>query len=149
MREVVQENTLTIFYDGNCPLCSFEMQKLKHKDNNNLIKLVNLHQDNFSTLYPSIKFDNAMRILHGSYQNQILLGLDVTHRAWSLVGKGLFVAPLQFPIIKQIAHGCYLLLAKYRHPISTFLHKRFGLGINSCDIGTCYEKPNNSDHRGK
>ena len=143
------DNTLTIFYDGNCPLCSLEMQKLKKYDHENLITLANLHQNNFNTLYPHVNTDKAMKILHGQYQNKILLGLDVTHRAWTLVGKGLFVAPLQFPIIKQVAHGAYLLMAKYRHPISNFLHKRFGLGVNSCEQGACYEKPNNSNNRSK
>jgi predicted DCC family thiol-disulfide oxidoreductase YuxK len=44
---------LTIFYDGNCPLCAKEMQHLKKKDHDNLINLVDLHQDEFETLYPS------------------------------------------------------------------------------------------------
>lgn len=141
-------NTLTIFYDGNCPLCSLEMQKLKRYDDKNLIELVNLHQENFESLYPFINIDKAMDILHGQYQGKILLGLDVTHRAWTLVGRGLFVAPLQYPIIKQIAHGGYLVVAKYRHPISNFLYKRFGIGVNTCEQGICYDKPNNTNNRG-
>lgn len=44
--------TLVIFYDGNCPLCGLEMQKLKQHDANNQIELVNLHQTNFNALYP-------------------------------------------------------------------------------------------------
>lgn len=143
------DNTLTIFYDGNCPLCSLEMDKLKKHDKGNVIKLVNLHQEDFSTLYPDINIDDAMKILHAKYQNEILLALDVTHKAWSLVGKGIWVAPLQVPIIKQIAHGSYLILAKYRHPISQFLNKHLGIGANNCNKGTCYDKPNNSNSRSK
>lgn len=136
-------HTLTIFYDGNCPLCTLEMAKLKHYDTKELIVLENLHQDNFETRFPDINTDKAMHILHGQYQGKILLALDVTHRAWTLVGKGALVAPLQFPIVKQLAHGCYLLIAKYRHPISQCLYQRFGIGIKTCEQGTCYEKPNN------
>lgn len=142
------DNRLTVFYDGNCPLCSLEMQKLKRCDNNDLIALVNLHQENFETDFPDIDITNAMKILHGQYQGKILLGLDVTHRAWTLVGRGALVAPLQFPIIKQLAHGGYLLLAKYRRPISSCLYQRFGIGVVTCEQGTCYEKPNNVNHRG-
>ena len=140
-------DTLIIFYDGNCPLCNLEMQKLKRYDNNNLIELVNLHKDNFTTLFPFIDINKAMSILHGQYKGKILLGLDVTHRAWTLVGRGALVAPLQFPVIKQLAHGGYLVLAKYRQPISNFLYKRFGIGVNTCDQGTCYEKSNNTNNR--
>ena len=142
------DNTLTIFYDGNCPLCSLEMQKLKGYDNDDLIVLVNLHQEDFQTNFPNIDINKAMKILHGQYQGKILLGLDVTHRAWTLVGHGALVAPLQFPIIKQFAHGGYLLLAKYRRPISNFLYQRFGIGIVTCKQGTCYGKSNNVNHRG-
>ena len=140
-------NILTVFYDGYCPLCSLEMHKLKQADDKNLINLVNLHQDGFHTHYPYIQFNKAMAILHGEYQGQILLVLDVTHRAWTLVGRGMWVAPLQWPVIKQISHACYLLVAKYRHPISNFLHRRFGLGNSTCEQGTCYGKANNDNHR--
>lgn len=143
----MNNNQLTIFYDGHCPLCTLEMQKLKMHDKNNLINLVNLHQESFSTQYPHIDSNKAMQKLHGEYQGKILVALDVTHRAWTLVGKGYLVAPLQFPLIKQIAHGTYLVVAKYRHPISNFLYQRLGIGSKACIEGVCYEKPNHSDHR--
>jgi predicted DCC family thiol-disulfide oxidoreductase YuxK len=144
---MMKDNILTIFYDGNCPLCTLEMQKLKRYDRDNLIILEDLHQENFSTLFPNIDMSKAMKVLHGQYQGKTLLALDVTHRAWTLVGRGAFVAPLQFPIIKQVAHRGYLLLAKYRHPISNCLYKRFGIGIKPCNKGTCYEQTNNTDRR--
>jgi predicted DCC family thiol-disulfide oxidoreductase YuxK len=140
---------LVIFYDGHCPLCSLEMIKLKKYDTHNQIELCNLHQKDFTKLYPNINFNKAMEILHGQFQGQLLLGLDVTHRAWTIVGKGLFVAPLQFPIIKQLAHLVYLFVARYRHPISQFMYKRLGIGQVMCNKGTCYEKTSISDHRSK
>ena len=48
------EHTLTIFYDGNCPLCTLEMQKLKRYDTKGLIVLEDLHQENFDALFPQI-----------------------------------------------------------------------------------------------
>lgn len=138
---------LIIFFDGNCPLCSAEMAKLKQYDLNNQIQLINLHQANLSTHYPNVNFDKAMAILHGYYKGELLLGLNVTHRAWTIVGKGKLVAPLQFPVIKQLAHIVYLIVAKYRHPISQFMHRRLGIGKSSCQQGTCYEKVDNGDHR--
>jgi predicted DCC family thiol-disulfide oxidoreductase YuxK len=142
------DNTLTIFYDGNCPLCCAEMDKLKHYDSENNLVLIDLHQKNFNAQFPLINVDKAMAILHGVYHGEILLGLDVTHRAWTIVGKGAWVAPLQLPIIKQFSNIAYRLLAKYRHPISDCLHKRFGVGVKTCDKGTCYDKSSNVNHRG-
>jgi predicted DCC family thiol-disulfide oxidoreductase YuxK len=146
---MMTDNTLIIFYDGNCPLCTLEMHKLKRYDKNGLIRLENLHQENFATLFPTVDTNKAMKILHGFYQGKTLLALDVTHRAWTLVGRGALVAPLQFPVVKQLAHVGYKLLAKYRHPISNCLYERFGIGIKTCDKGTCYDSKYNTDHRRK
>lgn len=147
MNPVNKRSELTIFYDGNCPLCSLEMNKLKQHDNNDAITLVDLHQTDFQLQYPDINFDKAMRILHGHYNGRVLLGLEVTHRAWTFVGKGVYVAPLAFPVIKQIAHLGYLLLAKFRQPISHFLYRHFNMGKNTCNNGACYGKSNNPNHR--
>ena len=140
---------LTIFYDGQCPLCSFEMHKLKQRDAMNNIRLVNLHQKDFSTTYPHINKEQAMAVLHGEYRGEMLFALDVTHRAWTLVGKGFWVAPLQFPIIKPIAHCCYLLMAKYRHSISSTFAQYFNIKVSKCSEGTCYETRSRTDHRRK
>lgn len=140
-----KDAVLTIFYDGNCPMCSSEMAHLKRNDDKDEIKLVDLHEVNFTENHPEIDFDSAMKILHGVYQGSNLLGLEVTHRAWTLVGKGFWVAPLNWPFFKQVAHKVYLLVAKYRHPISGWLSRTLGIGKPQCSSGVCYEKPKNSD----
>lgn len=140
---------LVIYFDGHCQLCLTEMIHLKKHDKNDKIQLINLHDENFATNFPLINVDKAMKILHGEYQKKLLLGLEVTHRAWTLVGKGFWVAPLNWPICKKIAHGVYLLMAKYRHIISPFLTKTLGIKNQQCDLGTCYEKPTHRRNRRK
>ncbi|MEH6451435.1 MAG: DUF393 domain-containing protein [Psychromonas sp.] len=135
-----RKHMLTIFYDGQCPMCSQEMKHLKKHDKNDAISLVDIHQVDLELLYPDISFGKAMKILHGNYQGQLLLGLEVTHRAWTLVGKGFWVAPLNWPIFKTVSHWIYLGVAKYRHQVSAFLAKRFGLKVDKCSSGTCYDK---------
>ncbi|MCG7531372.1 DUF393 domain-containing protein [Psychrobium sp. MM17-31] len=137
---------LTIFYDGECPLCCMEMDKLRARDNNNLIRLINIHSRDFERFEQVTKAE-AMAVLHGVYQGQILKALDVTHRAWQLVGLGFWVAPLLWPIIKPVSHRIYLQVAKHRQTISSFLHRRFGLGQAHCDGGVCYAKERNTNHR--
>ncbi|GAA5141526.1 thiol-disulfide oxidoreductase DCC family protein [Thalassotalea piscium] len=140
---------LTIFYDGKCPLCSIEMQHLKQLDTYNRIILVDLHQENFTTLHPEIDVTDAMKILHASYDGKILLGLEVTHKAWTLVGKGFWVAPLNWPVIKQLSHVIYLIVAKYRQQISVFIAKIFRIKTVQCNAGACYDKSTNTHHRRK
>tara|TARA_R110001583_G_scaffold67490_8_gene192965 strand:+ start:11915 stop:12337 length:423 start_codon:yes stop_codon:yes gene_type:complete len=138
---------LTLFYDGHCPMCSKEMMHLKACDKDNLINLVDIHQKDFETRYPEIEFSKAMKILHGTYQGELLLGLEVTHRAWTLVGKGFWVAPLNWPVIKTVSHWVYLGVAKYRLQISDFLAKIPGMKTDHCAKGTCYGKPTDINHR--
>jgi len=142
----MKTNQLTIFYDGNCPLCSLEMQRLKETDIQQKIILIDLHQPNFNEQYPDINISNALAILHGEYQGNLLLGLDVTHRAWTLVGRGFWVAPLQWPLIKPLSHLIYLQLAKYRYPISKFIQRHFAVATKTCNKGTCYDKSNNTNN---
>ena len=93
---------LTIYYDGHCPLCMKEIQLLKRHDNKKYIKFVDLHNDNFSKYYPQINSSEALQILHGQLNSgELLMGLDVTCKAWSLVGKHKWLVILRWPIIRQ------------------------------------------------
>lgn len=138
---------LKIFFDGACPLCNTEMQSLKKHDDKNVITLVDLQNKDFETLYPDINVNNALKILHGHYEGKLLLGLEVTHRAWTLVGKGAWVAPLNWPIFKTLFHWVYLVIARYRHPISSIFSKVFRLKANQCDSGVCFDKSTNTYRR--
>lgn len=138
---------MLIFYDGQCPMCTAEMRHLKKYDDNDLIKLVDIHDDEFATIYPEISFNEAMRILHGYHQGELLLGLDVTYRAWTLVGKGVWVAPLNWPGMKTLSHWGYRRVAKHRLRISTCLSKCFGLKVENCPSGSCYSETSDINHR--
>jgi predicted DCC family thiol-disulfide oxidoreductase YuxK len=138
---------LTIFYDGKCPLCSAEMTHLKRYDSKDLILLVDLNGPDLQSNYPNIDVDAGMKILHGYYDGKILLGLEVTYRAWILVGKKHWVAPLNWPVIKPLSGMVYRVIARYRHPISNFLAKTFGIGYNTCTQGTCHDQEKNTHSR--
>ncbi|MCW9046594.1 MAG: DUF393 domain-containing protein [Gammaproteobacteria bacterium] len=124
---------LTIYYDGHCPLCMKEMQLLKRHDIKKYIKFVDLHNENFSNEYPHIKASDAIKILHGQLNTgELLLGLDVTCRAWNLVGKHKWLAILRWPLIRTIADIIYRLFARYRNRISHLLTGQ--KNCNSCNI---------------
>ena len=80
--------SLTIFYDGTCPLCAKEMAALAKHDVENKIQTIDIYSEAFSD-YPQIDADAANTVLHALDENgKLLLGLDVTYQAWRLVGKG-------------------------------------------------------------
>jgi predicted DCC family thiol-disulfide oxidoreductase YuxK len=110
---------LRIFYDGGCPLCLAEMKHLIKLDRQKKIDLVDINQESFEEDYPEIDRQKADQILHGQLADgTILLGLDVTYKAWSLVGKGRWTAIIRWPIIRPLADFAYLKFARHRHFLS-------------------------------
>ncbi|WP_194756458.1 thiol-disulfide oxidoreductase DCC family protein [Aliidiomarina indica] len=110
---------LTIFYDGQCPLCVREMKQLKRLDKEQQIAFEDILEDDFSERYPQVSVAKANTILHGmNAQGKMLYGLDVTHAAWSLAGRGWLTAPLRWPLIRWVADKIYLYFARNRYRIS-------------------------------
>jgi len=113
---------LTIFYDSHCPLCMAEMTLLKDLDNQKKLNFADLHATDFNQIYPYIDQSKAILILHGELSSgEILLGLDVTCKAWSLVGKHKWLAILRWPIIRIFSDAIYRIFARYRNTISYLL----------------------------
>ena len=53
--------TLTLFYDGHCPLCVKEMNKLKGYDTHHQLLLVDTHSSMFDD-YPDIDSHKASKV---------------------------------------------------------------------------------------
>lgn len=126
--------SLTIFYDGQCPLCVTEMRALKRLDRQQRINLVDLHQDNFQSIWPNIDKSQAMKKIHGQLNGQVITGLDVTYHAWRLVGKKCRVVWLNWPLIRPLANQAYTVFAKHRHRISTLLSPWLPSVNHECDV---------------
>lgn len=111
-----------IFYDGGCPLCVKEMKHLNKLDKSNRLVFENINAEDFNLRYPHIDPIAANRYLHGVDSNgNEIYGLDVTYAAWQAVGKGAYIAPLRWPVIRWLADSVYLLFAKHRNRISRWL----------------------------
>ncbi|MDA6066819.1 DUF393 domain-containing protein [Idiomarina abyssalis] len=117
-----QSSELIIFYDGGCPLCVKEMRHLKRLDKEGRIQFENVNEPDFSQRYPQVDVAKANQYLHGQVSSgDMIYGLDVTHEAWSLVGKGWMIAPLRWPVIRWFADKTYLFFARNRNRISKLL----------------------------
>lgn len=125
-------NTLTLFYDGECPLCVKEMARLRRSDRKHCLLLVDIHSPMFQD-YPKIDRQKASQILHGLTQDgDLLLGLDATCHAWKLVGKGQLVGLSRLPILRQVTDRLYVIFARNRYTFSKWL-----TGKARCESGRC------------
>ena len=134
---------LTVFYDGLCPLCVREMQQLAGLDKNDYLAFFDINRAELAQLHPDVDYSKANAYLHAKTDSGALItGLDVTYYAWKLVGRGWWLAPLRWPIIKLIADTAYLSFARNRYRISKWL-----TGRARCDQ-SCEIKPNqNKGHK--
>lgn len=127
---------LTIFYDGTCPLCLHEMRKLEQLDSNGHMAYEDINESDFDSRYPHVDKQAANTILHGQTDTgEMLYGLDVTHAAWTLVGRGWLTAPLRWPLIRFVADKAYLFFARNRYSISRVLTGKSFSGKSACN--TC------------
>lgn len=133
--------TMTVFYDGLCPLCVKEMKHLADKDIAGALTFYDINQTQFAVDHPDIDYAEANAYLHAKMQSgEVITGLDVTYQAWNLVGKGWLIAPLRWPIVRVIADKVYLAFAKHRYSISKIL-----TGKSRCD-GACEIRSNTERH---
>lgn len=132
----------TIFYDGHCPLCRIEMDHLKKRNTEGQLAFVDIMAEDFAKNYPSMDWQRLHDRIHGVQEDgTILIGLDVTHKAWQILGKGWLYAPTRWPIIKFFADKAYLFFAKHRHQLSYWITRK-QRGPSSCEskFDTHYDK---------
>jgi predicted DCC family thiol-disulfide oxidoreductase YuxK len=123
----------TIFYDGHCPLCKIEMDHLKKRNTEDKLAFVDIMQDNFAQLYPDLDWQRLDERIHGMQEDgSMLIGLDVTHKAWDLLGKGWLYGPLRWPVIRFFADKGYIFFAKHRHRISYWVTRK-KRGPSACE----------------
>jgi predicted DCC family thiol-disulfide oxidoreductase YuxK len=114
--------TLTLFYDGYCPLCVAEMKMLAELDKPGRLRLVDITAADFEERFPHVDRAEANRILHAQWSDgRMIYGLDVTHQAWKVVGKKPWLAILRWPIVRWFADLAYLGFAYNRYSISWLL----------------------------
>jgi predicted DCC family thiol-disulfide oxidoreductase YuxK len=114
--------TLTLFYDGQCPLCQKEMSHLRKLNRDGHLRFEDIMAPDFVQRFPNMDWHALNNRIHGMTDTgELITGLDVTHLAWSLVGKGWLYAPLRWPVIRWFADHAYHIFAKHRYTISYWL----------------------------
>ncbi|WP_082086985.1 thiol-disulfide oxidoreductase DCC family protein [Teredinibacter purpureus] len=126
-------HTLTLFYDGCCPLCVAEMRALSTRDTQQALVLEDIQQEDFVLRYPHINLKRATERLHAESGNgDVLLGLDATRAAWAAVAPRsfttLFVTFLRWPLVRCFSDAAYGIFARHRYGFSRLL-----TGRSRCD----------------
>jgi predicted DCC family thiol-disulfide oxidoreductase YuxK len=134
---------LTLYFDGHCPCCATEMQRLHAWDRAGRLAFVDIAQPGFDPAPLGVDMAALGRELHGRDRaGRLLVGIDSMLAAYTLVGRGWLVAPLRVAVLRPLlAHG-YRWFARHRYAISRRLGYRLPAACDgaSCAIGNPFMK---------
>lgn len=123
---------ITLFFDGDCPLCSREVRYLERKDSRNLIRFVDISAPDFNPdVYSKTKSDFMRAIQAELPDGTFIEGMEVFRRIYQAIGYGFLLKPTKLPIIKQIFDFAYYVFARNRIRIGSLLGR---CGLGKCSI---------------
>ena len=107
---------LTIFFDGECPLCRREIDFLQSKNKKGSLSFIDINSSDFS-LDPkyTITYKQAMERIHAlKSDGSVIQDIKVFQEAYSLIDLGWIYAPTKLPILDKVIDFIYRFWAKYR-----------------------------------
>lgn len=112
--------TLTIFYDGKCPLCLAEIHVLKNNNHRQLLTFVDLH-DAYA-VNQQVNCALAMEIIHAKLgDDTIITGASVFAEAYKRADVKVMKWLFSFALFETIYSVFYMKFARYRHHISKWI----------------------------
>ena len=112
----MSEPSLTLLYDGACPLCLREVKFLKRRDLHGKLAFVDIDQPAYDPdQWQGISYRSAMARIHAIRSDgEILKDVAVFREAYRCVGLGWIYAPTQLPLIGTLIDQIYALWAAQR-----------------------------------
>jgi len=115
------EQKVTMFHDGDCPLCKFEVEAMQKLDIKNAIRWVDITKEEKALDEAGITYREAMARIHVQDENQnMLTGIRGFLIVWKKLPYYRRIVPVieHVPLLLPIMEGVYTLFAKYRLPLT-------------------------------
>ncbi|MEO6599626.1 MAG: DUF393 domain-containing protein [Polyangiaceae bacterium] len=104
-----------VFYDGECPLCTREIEMLRRKDDAHRIRFTDIAARGFDAEAIGLPWSTLMERIHGRLPDGTLIeGVEVFRRLYAAVGFGPLVAATRLPGVSQLLDLSYRVFAKNR-----------------------------------
>jgi predicted DCC family thiol-disulfide oxidoreductase YuxK len=113
---------LTVFYDGECPLCALEMDFLRRRDRCDRLKLIDMSAPGFDASRYGLVHGDLDAIIHALRPDgTVLRGMDVLRSAYAAAGRGWLLRATGWRLLKPGFDAAYRGFARRRHAISRTL----------------------------
>ena len=111
--------SLTIYYDGECPLCLAEIHFLKSRNKDRLIEFVDVAAAQYDEATHQLSCQLALAAMHGRLADGTLLkGIPVFTEAYRRSDLPMLAWIFSRTWLEPFLSAMYYVFAKYRHSIS-------------------------------
>ena len=111
--------TLTIYFDGHCPLCLAEIHFLRSRNRANLLRFVDLQDSHFDESAQHVSCKQALATIHGRLgDGEFLTGVRVFAEAYRRVGLNAIARLLSVEWLQPVFNVAYRKFARHRHALS-------------------------------
>ena len=111
--------SLTIYYDGECPLCLAEIHYLKSRNKDRLIEFVDVAATQYDEATHQLSCQLALAVMHGRLADGTQLkGIPVFTEAYRRSDLPMLAWIFSRTWLEPFLSSMYYVFAKYRHSIS-------------------------------
>lgn len=111
--------SLTIYYDGECPLCLAEIHFLKSRNKDHLIEFVDVAATQYDEATHQLSCQLALAVMHGRLADGTQLkGIPVFTEAYRRSDLPMLAWIFSRTWLEPFLSAMYYVFAKYRHSIS-------------------------------
>jgi len=135
---------LTLYYDGDCPLCAREIALLRRRAAPEHLQLVDISAATFDADALGLSHQAMQARLHAHFADgQWLTGLDATLWSWRAAGLGRWAAPLTWRPLRPVLELGYRLFCRLRPHLEWLPHPDASRRCrsNSCGIPSNHNQP--------
>ncbi len=106
---------IEVFYDGECPLCTREIEFIRRLDGKGHIRFTDIAGAGFDAASLGVPWAELMARIHGRLPDGTLVeGVEVFRRLYAAVGFRALVAATRLPGVSQLLDFSYAVFAKNR-----------------------------------
>ncbi len=126
---------LTLYFDGECPLCAREIKLLRKHSTAERLLLVDISSAGFDAAAWGFTLEQMHASLHARFADGTwVTGLDATLWSWRAAGLGAWVAPLAWRPLRPLLIVGYNLFCRLRPHLAWLPHPD---GSTRCRAQSC------------
>ncbi|SHM98806.1 Predicted thiol-disulfide oxidoreductase YuxK, DCC family [Pseudomonas asturiensis] len=126
---------LTLYFDGDCPLCAREINILRARAEPSRLHFVDISDEAFDAKSVGFTLTQMESALHAKFDDGTwVTGLDATLWSWRAAGLGAWAAPLSWRLTRPLLNIGYRLFCRWRPHLAWLPHPD---GSTRCQRDSC------------